>query len=95
MLTDIKRGFGVTDSLTGLPLQKQFEIDVNSYLRDNINTKNLLIHIDIDNMSTCNNLFGYEYGNVLIKEFAYAKSKNCISESPIIELSNSKSSLLS
>ena len=70
MLTDIKRGFGVTDSLTGLPLQKQFEIDVNSYLRDNINTKNLLIHIDIDNMSTCNNLFGYEYGNVLIKEFA-------------------------
>ncbi len=70
MLTDIKRGFGVTDSLTGLPLQKQFEIDVNSYLRDNIQTKNLLIHIDIDNMSTCNNLFGYEYGNVLIKEFA-------------------------
>ncbi len=70
MLTDIKRGFGVTDSLTGLPLQKQFEVDVNSFLRDNINSKNLLIHIDIDNMSTCNNIFGYEYGNALIKEFA-------------------------
>lgn len=70
MLADIKRGFGVTDSLTGLPLQKQFEIDVNSYLKDNIQSKNLLIHIDIDNMSTCNNIFGYEYGNVLIKEFA-------------------------
>lgn len=70
VLTDIKRGFGVTDSLTGLPLQKQFEIDVNSYIKDNLQSKNLLIHIDIDNMSTCNNLFGYEYGNVLIKEFA-------------------------
>lgn len=70
MLTDIKRGFGVTDSLTGLPLQKQFEVDVNSYLKDNIQAKSLLIHIDIDNMSTCNNIFGYEYGNVLIKEFA-------------------------
>lgn len=70
ILSDIKRGLGVTDSLTGLPLQKQFEIDVNSYLKDNIQSKNLLIHIDIDNMSICNNLFGYEYGNVLIKEFA-------------------------
>lgn len=70
VLSDIKRGFGVTDSLTGLPLQKQFEIDVNSFLKDNIQSKNLLIHIDIDNMSTCNNIFGYEYGNVLIKEFA-------------------------
>ncbi len=70
VLSDIKRGFGVTDSLTGLPLQKQFELDVNSFLKDNIQSKNLLIHIDIDNMSTCNNIFGYEYGNVLIKEFA-------------------------
>lgn len=70
MLADIKRGFGITDSLTGLPLQKQFELDVNSFLKDNIQSKNLLIHIDIDNMSTCNNIFGYEYGNALIKEFA-------------------------
>ena len=70
VLSDIKRGLGVTDTLTGLPLQKQFEIDVNSFIKNNIQSKNLLIHIDIDNMSICNNLFGYEYGNVLIKEFA-------------------------
>ncbi len=70
IISDIKQGLGVTDSLTGLLLQKQFETDVNSFLKDNINSKNLLIHIDIDDMSLCNNLFGYEYGNVLIKEFA-------------------------
>ncbi len=70
IISDIKQGLGVTDSLTGLLLQKQFENDVNSYLKDNITSKDLLIHIDIDDMSFCNNLFGYEYGNVLIKEFA-------------------------
>lgn len=70
ILVDIKRGFGVTDTLTGLSLQKQFEKDVNSFIKDNINSKNLLIHIDIDNMSMCNNVFGYEFGNALIKEFA-------------------------
>ncbi len=68
--SDIKRGFGVTDPLTGLSLQKQFERDVNLYIKQNSNSKNLLIHIDIDNMSLCNNFFGYEYGNALIKEFA-------------------------
>ncbi len=70
IVTDIKQGLGVTDSLTGLLLQKQFEADVNSYIKDNITANNLLIHIDIDDMSLCNNLFGYEYGNVLIKDFA-------------------------
>ncbi len=70
ILSDIKRGFGVTDSLTGLLLQKQFEKDVNLFIKQNPESKNLLIHIDIDNMSICNNIFGYEYGNVLIKEFA-------------------------
>ena len=70
ILNDIKRGFGVTDSLTGLSLQKQFEKDVNLFIKQNPDSKNLLIHIDIDNMSLCNSIFGYEYGNVLIKEFA-------------------------
>ncbi len=83
ILGDIKRGFGVTDSLTGLPLQKQFEVDVNAYLKDNPQSKNLLIHIDIDNMSTCNNIFGYEYGNVLIKEFA-SKIRNISSKDKIV-----------
>lgn len=83
ILGDIKRGFGVTDSLTGLPLQKQFEIDVNSYVKDNPQSKNLLVHIDIDNMSTCNNIFGYEYGNVLIKEFA-SKLRNISSKDKIV-----------
>ncbi len=70
ILTDIKRGFGVTDGLTGLSLPKQFEHDVDSYLKNNPNSKNLMIYIDIDDMSMCNNVFGYEYGNSLIKEFA-------------------------
>ncbi len=70
ILVDIKRGFGVTDTLTGLSLQKQFEKDVNAYIKDNLNSKSLLIHIDIDDMSMCNNIFGYEFGNALIKEFA-------------------------
>lgn len=70
ILSDIKRGFGVTDGLTGLSLPKQFERDVDSFIKDYPNSKNLMIHIDIDDMSMCNNIFGYEYGNSLIKEFA-------------------------
>ncbi len=70
ILSDIKRGFGVTDGLTGLSLPKQFEHDVDTFIKDNPNSKNLMIHIDIDDMSMCNNIFGYEYGNALIKEFA-------------------------
>ncbi len=70
ILGDIKRGFGVTDGLTGLSLPKQFEHDVDSYLRERPGTKNLMIYIDIDDMSMCNNIFGYEYGNALIKDFA-------------------------
>ncbi len=83
MLTDIKRGFGVTDSLTGLPLQKQFEVDVNSYIKDNLQSMDILIHIDIDNMSACNHIFGYEYGNVLIKDFA-SKLRSISSKDKII-----------
>ncbi len=83
MLADIKRGFGVTDSLTGLPLQKQFEIDVNSYIKDNLQSMDILILIDIDNMSACNHIFGYEYGNVLIKEFA-SKLRSVSSKDKII-----------
>ncbi len=67
---DIRRGFGVTDGLTGLSLPKQFERDVDSFIKQNPDSKNIMIHIDIDDMSLCNNIFGYEYGNALIKEFA-------------------------
>lgn len=83
ILNDIKQGFGVTDTLTGLSLQKQFELDVNSFIKDNLTSKNLLIHIDIDNMSLCNNIFGYEYGNVLIKEFA-SKLRGITSKNKIL-----------
>ena len=83
ILSDIKRGFGVTDTLTGLSLQKQFEKDVNSYVKNNPKSKNILIHIDIDNMSLCNNIFGYEYGNTLIKEFA-SKLKGITSKNTIL-----------
>lgn len=83
ILTDIKRGFGVTDTLTGLSLQKQFEKDVNSYIKSKPESKNILIHIDIDNMSLCNNIFGYEYGNTLIKEFA-SKLKGITSKNTIL-----------
>lgn len=70
ILGDIKRGFGVTDGLTGLSLPKQFEHDVDSYINERPGAKNLMIYIDIDDMSMCNTIFGYEYGNALIKEFA-------------------------
>ncbi len=70
IFNDIRRGFGVTDGLTGLSLPKQFERDVDSFIKQNPDSKNIMIHIDIDDMSMCNNIFGYEYGNALIKEFA-------------------------
>ena len=70
ILGDIKRGFGVTDGLTGLSLPKQFEHDVDAYINERPGAKNLMIYIDIDDMSMCNNIFGYEYGNALIKDFA-------------------------
>ncbi len=83
ILSDIKRGFGVTDGLTGLSLPKQFEHDVDSFIKDNPNSKNLMIHIDIDDMSMCNNIFGYEYGNSLIKEFA-SKLRNIKSKDKLV-----------
>lgn len=83
ILSDIKRGLGVTDSLTGLSLPKQFQIDVEHFLKSNPNSKNLMIHIDIDDMSMCNNIFGYEYGNALIKEFA-SKLRNIKSKDKLI-----------
>ncbi len=83
VLNDIKRGFGVTDGLTGLSSPKQFERDVDSFIKDNPNSKNLMIHIDIDDMSMCNNIFGYEYGNALIKEFA-SKLRNIKSKDKLV-----------
>lgn len=83
ILTDIKRGFGVTDGLTGLSLPKQFERDVDTFIKENPNSKCLMIHIDIDDMSMCNNIFGYEYGNALIKEFAM-KLRNLKSKDKLV-----------
>lgn len=83
ILSDIKRGFGVTDGLTGLSLPKQFERDVDSFIKQNPDSKNLMIHIDIDDMSMCNNIFGYEYGNALIKEFAL-KLRNIKSKDKLV-----------
>lgn len=83
ILNDIKRGFGVTDGLTGLSLPKQFENDVDSFIKNNPNSKNLMIHIDIDDMSMCNSIFGYEYGNLLIKEFA-SKLRNIKSKDKLV-----------
>ncbi len=70
ILNDRKYGLGARDGLTGLSLTKQFEIDVDSYINERPGAKNLMIYIDIDDMSMCNNIFGYEYGNALIKDFA-------------------------
>ena len=83
VLNDIKKGFGVTDGLTGLSSPKQFERDVDSYIKQNPDSKNLMIHIDIDDMSMCNNNFGYEYGNALIREFA-VKLRNINSKDKLL-----------
>ena len=80
---NIRRGFGVTDGLTGLSLPKQFERDVDSFIKQNPDSKNIMIHIDIDDMSLCNNIFGYEYGNILIKEFA-SKLRNLKSKDKLV-----------
>lgn len=93
ILTDIKRGFGVTDALTGLSLAKQFEHDVDSFIKNNPKSQNLMIHIDIDDMSMCNNIFGYDYGNALIKEFA-AKLRNIKSKDKLVCKSASDKFLL-
>ncbi len=89
VLSDIKRGFGVTDGLTGLLLPKQFEKDVDDFLTSNPNSNNIMIHIDIDDMSICNSLFGYEYGNALIKEFA-SKLRNINKEKIICKAASDK-----
>ena len=70
IINDRAYGLGATDGLTGLSLTKQFELDVDSYINERPGAKNLMIYIDIDDMSMCNNIFGYEYGNALIKDFA-------------------------
>ncbi len=89
VLSDIKRGFGVTDALTGLLVPKQFEKDVDDFLTSNPTSNNIMIHIDIDDMSICNSLFGYEYGNALIKEFA-SKLRNINKEKIICKAASDK-----
>ena len=83
IFSDIKRGFGVTDALTGLLSPKQFERDVDTFIKQNPDSKNIMIHIDIDDMSMCNNIFGYEYGNALIREFA-SKLRNIKGKDKIV-----------
>ena len=67
---EISQGFGVSDALTGLLTQNAFNDAVDEYIRLNPTSKNVMIYIDVDNMSLINSSLGYEYGNNLIKEFA-------------------------
>ncbi|MGN0525982.1 MAG: HD domain-containing phosphohydrolase [Acutalibacteraceae bacterium] len=80
---EIGRRANSTDSLTGLSLQKKFKSDVDSYIKNNPDSKNIMVCIDIDDMSMCNNVFGYEYGNELIKEFSY-KLRNIKSNNKLV-----------
>ncbi len=67
---DITQGFGVSDALTGLLTQNAFNEAVDEFIKLNPASKNVMIYIDVDNMSLINSSLGYEYGNNLIKEFA-------------------------
>ncbi len=67
---EITQGFGVSDALTGLLTQNAFNDAVDEYIKSNPSSKNVMIYIDIDDMSLINSSLGYEYGNNLIKEFA-------------------------
>ena len=79
---EIQRSFTISDGLTGIPLQKKFARDVDTYLTEMPDTKNALIFIDIDEMNMINSMFGYEYGNSFIKEIA-AKLRNLQEENDI------------
>ena len=72
-----------TDILTGLSLPKKFKQDVDNYIKNNPDSQNIMVCIDIDDMSMCNSLFGYEYGNELIKEFSY-KLRNIKSNNKLV-----------
>lgn len=67
---EIQRSYTISDGLTGIPLQKKFQKEVDDFLRVLPNSKNALLFIDIDEMNMINSLFGYEYGNTFIKDIA-------------------------
>ena len=70
LYSEVKQSFTITDGLTGLMLEGQLGHHVDDFIKQNPQSKNLIIYIDIDDMGMINNLFGYEYGNLLIKEIA-------------------------
>ena len=67
---ELSQGLGVSDAMTGLITPNNFNESVDDFLKQNPNSKDVMIYIDVDDMSLINSRLGYEYGNSLIKEFA-------------------------
>lgn len=71
-LEDEIKTLAYVDSLTELPNRNLFEYDFNLILEEykNNNKKGALIFIDIDNFKQVNDIFGHDYGDILLKVFS-------------------------
>lgn len=58
------------DSVTGLPNRKQLDIDFQDVVRyaENDNQDGMMLFLDIDNFKIVNDRFGYQYGDILLKQ---------------------------
>ena len=71
-LEDEIKTLAYVDSLTEISNRNLFEYDFNSILEEckNNNKKGALIFIDIDNFKQVNDIFGHDYGDILLKVFS-------------------------
>ncbi len=58
------------DSLTGLKTRNCFERDMKERLKDE-NASGSLLYMDIRKFKLFNEMYGHEFGNLVLKEFAY------------------------
>jgi len=68
----------ITDPLTGLFITRFYELKLNSEIRIAQNEKLALslVMFEIDKFQDINNSFGYEFGNIVLKEVAASLKRN-------------------
>lgn len=65
------------DSLTGLPIYNKFIAMVEAYLQKNGREHVFCVYSDFSNFQYLNEVYGYETGDIVLKEFSGMLMKNC------------------
>lgn len=65
-----------TDKLTGAATLDKFKLDAEALRARSIGQKFAVFYLDFDNFKSLNEIFGYEYGNKILKEYAQILDKS-------------------